>query len=205
MIMKKILLSLVAVVMVIAGANAQTAFGLRAGANLANVGGDEADDAKMKIGYHIGAYANIGLTDMFAIEPGLLLSTKGAKVDFSEDGYEVESKSTMTYLDIPVLARVNIASGFNAFIGPQFSFLLGNKDKMEITEGGVTVSAEESSTEGMNKLDLGLAFGVGYQLESGLNFNLGYDLGLSNINDFEGSEDYKVHNRVIKISVGFNF
>lgn len=203
--MKKILLSLVAVVMVIAGANAQTAFGLRAGANLANVGGDEADDAKMKIGYHIGAYANIGLTDMFAIEPGLLLSTKGAKVDFSEDGYEVESKSTMTYLDIPVLARVNIASGFNAFIGPQFSFLLGNKDKMEITEGGVTVSAEESSTEGMNKLDLGLAFGVGYQLESGLNFNLGYDLGLSNINDFEGSEDYKVHNRVIKISVGFNF
>lgn len=77
--MKKILLSLVAVVMVIAGANAQTAFGLRAGANLANVGGDEADDAKMKIGYHIGAYANIGLTDMFAIEPGLLLSTKGAK------------------------------------------------------------------------------------------------------------------------------
>lgn len=111
----------------------------------------------------------------------------------------------MTYLDIPVLARVNIASGFNAFIGPQFSFLLGNKDKMEITEGGVTVSAEESSTEGMNKLDLGLAFGVGYQLESGLNFNLGYDLGLSNINDFEGSEDYKVHNRVIKISVGFNF
>src|SRR5690606_3497805 len=163
------------------------------------------DDAKMKIGYHVGAYANIGLTDMFALEPGLLLSTKGAKVDFSEDGYEVESKSTMTYLDIPVLARVNIASGFNAFIGPQFSFLLGNKDKMEITEGGVTVSAEESSTEGMNKLDLGLAFGVGYQLESGLNFNLGYDLGLSNINDFEGSEDYKVHNRVIKISVGFNF
>src|SRR5690606_34686725 len=167
MIMKKILLSLVAVVMVIAVANAQTSFGVRAGANLANIGGDDTDNAKMKIGYHVGAYANIGLTDMFALEPGLLLSTKGAKVDFSEDGYEVESKSTMTYLDIPVLARVNIASGFNAFIGPQFSFLLGNKDKMEITEGGVTVSAEESSTEGMNKLDLGLAFGVGYQLESG--------------------------------------
>lgn len=215
--MKKILLSLVAVVMVIAVANAQTSFGVRAGANLANIGGDDTDDAKMKIGYHVGAYANIGLTDMFALEPGLFLSSKGYKVEESETEefmgevmkYEYEGKSNITYLDIPVLARISTASGFNVFVGPQFSFLLGNKYKEEETmsTGGVTEteSDEDSSTEGMNKLDLGLALGVGYQLESGLNFNLGYDLGLSNINDFEGSEDYKVHNRVIKISVGFNF
>lgn len=212
--MKKTLLSLVAFVMIIAGANAQTSFGVRAGANLANVAGDDTDDAKMKIGFHAGAYANIGITDKFALEPGLFLSTKGAKEEesytedfgFGEASVDSEYTTSLTYLDIPVLARVNIASGLNVFVGPQFSYLLGAKHKYEVTysmDGETeTESGDESSTEGMNKLDLGLAFGVGYQLESGLNFNLGYDLGLSNLND-EG--DDKVSNRVIKVSVGFNF
>lgn len=216
--MKKNLILLAFLFLYITNIQAQELqYGARLGVNLADINGDEFEEAKIKTGYHAGLYAIIEVADKVAIEPGLFISTKGMRaegvgeLDFFgiKVVYDMESKTSATYLDIPVLVRLSIASGFNVFIGPQFSYLLGNKYtiKSTYTLNGETetVSEKGSNTEGMSEIDLGLVFGVGYQLENGLNFNLGYDLGLSNINDSESRDDFKVSNRVIKISVGFNF
>jgi len=42
-------------------------------------------------------------------------------------------------------------------------------------------------------------------MDSGLNFGARYNLGLSNIWDFEGSDDFKNQNNVIQVSVGYMF
>lgn len=42
-------------------------------------------------------------------------------------------------------------------------------------------------------------------MESGLNFAARYNLGFSNINSGEGSDEFKNQNSVIQISVGYFF
>ena len=58
--------------------------------------------------------------------------------------------------------------------------------------------------EFLKSVDFGLNFGLGYKLESGLNFALRYNLGLSDINDIQDSTS-ETKNRVLQLSVGFNF
>jgi len=46
--------------------------------------------------------------------------------------------------------------------------------------------------------------GVGYKLENGLNFGLRYNVGLSNINDVEGSSA-KFRNGTAQVTIGYSF
>lgn len=189
--MKKILLSLVLSAMVIAGANAQATFGVKAGANLANVGGD-VEDNKMKIGLHIGGVATFKLSESFAFAPELLFSTQGYKMDGEDD-----IKMNLSYLNIPLLAKIYLSEEFNVHVGPTVGFLLGAKGKA----GDFEIDIKDT----MKGLDFGLGLGLGYELESGLNFGARYNLGLANIADTEDGDDSKITNQVIQISVGFNF
>lgn len=189
-------------------------YGAKLGMNLANLDVGTTVESEMKIGFHTGFYVLIPLADRVSLEPGVYYSTKGAKTEekgvmefFGEVvAYDVEGKTTLKYLDIPVLVRFNVISGLNVFIGPQFSYLLGNKAEVKgsISYNGIeeAISESDNSTEGMNKIDLGLVMGLGYQFDNGLNLNVGYDLGMSNV---VKESDTEINNRVIQISVGYNF
>jgi hypothetical protein len=50
-------------------------------------------------------------------------------------------------------------------------------------------------------MDLSAALGLGWDLPFGLTIDARYNLGLSDISDFEGSETAK--NQVFQLSVGF--
>lgn len=183
--MKKALLSLAAFVMIIASVNAQeVSFGVKVGPNFANIGGDA--DGDMKVGFHIGGVANFMLSETFAFAPELLFSAQGAK-----DG---DVKINLSYINVPLLAKLYVSEGFNVHAGPYVGFLLGAKVKADDVE--VDIKDE------MKGLDFGLDFGAGYELESGLNFGVRYNLGLANIAD---EEDYKESNQVIQLSVGYTF
>lgn len=54
-------------------------------------------------------------------------------------------------------------------------------------------------------IDFGINFGLGYKLASGIFLDARYNLGLSNINDLEGSDELKNQNQVIQVSVGYLF
>ncbi len=64
---------------------------------------------------------------------------------------------------------------------------------------------EEDIKEFLKSTDFGLNLGVGYKMESGLNFGARYNLGLSDVNDsdMDGGAEYK--NSVIQVSVGYFF
>ncbi len=57
--------------------------------------------------------------------------------------------------------------------------------------------------EDTNVIDFGLNFGLGYKLDSGLNFSARYNLGLSNIDDSDSNVETK--NSVFQFSVGYFF
>jgi|SRR5690606_4389173 len=72
-IMKKVVLSLFAMAAMGLSANAQQVvkFGSKAGVNFATLSGVE--DAEMKTGFHVGAFAEIFFTDKFSLQPELLI------------------------------------------------------------------------------------------------------------------------------------
>ncbi len=212
--MKKIILSAAIAIFCLGIGNAQEIkFGAKAGLNLSSVGGDETDDVESRTGFHVGGVAEIMISDKFAFQPELVYSAQGAKSEFSESGngfsFTEESELKLTYLNIPLLAKYYVADGFSIEAGPQIGILLSADAEFTETEtfGGVTetFSGEDDVKDDISSIDFGVGVGLGYKMESGLNFALRYNLGLSNINDFEGSDDFKQQNNVIQVSVGYFF
>ncbi len=170
-------------------ASAQTQFGLKAGANFATLTGDDADDAKMKVGLNVGAFARLPISETFKVQPELIYSLQGAK--FEDEGEE--AKFNTSYINVPVMLQYHTASGFFAETGPQVGFLATAKAKYEDVE----VDIKDS----FKSIDFSWGIGVGYQMASGFGVNARYNLGLSNIGEeFEG-ETANVKNSVIQVGV----
>ncbi len=176
-------------------ASAQLRIGPMAGVNLSNIGGDDTDDNAMKIGFHFGAMVELGITDNFIINPGVLYSMKGSQSDSLSD-----MKANLSYLEIPINAKYRLESGLNFFAGPYLGFLLSS----EYTDGTNTVDTKDF-TESM---DYGLNIGLGFDMESGLGFSAQYGLGFANINkdqDIAGYETPNNTNSTIGVSVRYMF
>jgi hypothetical protein len=200
--MKKVILAITTIMIFAVSANAQqrtpasdqvSSFGVRGGANFFNWSGDDAsnNDYTNRTGFHVGLYGNMFVTDRFAIEPGAYYSVKGTQAD-----NVVDSRSVLTYVDVPILLRFYASDGLNIFAGPQGSILLDSN-----FEGDAFGQTFTFDTDDINKLDAGLVFGLGYNLPMGLNLQGSYDLGLTPV--FKDS-DANIYNRGFKISLGFS-
>ena len=196
--MKKQLLILVAVIGLGFSANAQdekksgsgmsgeVKFGPKAGLNIASL---TEDNTKSLTGFHVGGFAEIMISDKFAVQPEVLYSMQGAKAD------EGDGKINLDYIAIPVMAKYFVAEGFSIEAGPQISFVT----RAEMSGGGETVDVKDFT----NSTDFGLNFGLGYSLPMGVMFSGRYNLGLSDTaKDNEGDA---VKNGVFQLSVGYKF
>ncbi|MFD2562170.1 porin family protein [Aquimarina rubra] len=177
-------------------------FGAKAGLNLSSITGDFTDELSMRTSFHVGALVEIPLSDKFALQPELMYSAQGAKYEFSEPGFTDESTIKLDYLNIPVMAKFYPVEGFSIQAGPQLGVLLSAKDKGEDSIGG---EYDDDIKEFISSIDLGLNFGVGYQLEAGIFFEGRYNLGLTDINDENTSDDFSQRNSTIQFSVGYKF
>ncbi|CAH0336514.1 hypothetical protein FVB9288_02219 [Flavobacterium sp. CECT 9288] len=202
--MKKIILT-VAAVFAFGFANAQeTKFGVKGGLNLANISGDVEDNSS-KIGFNVGGFVEIKVSDKFSVQPELLFSTQGTKFEESGSGFSAEVKYNLSYLNIPVMAKYYAADKFSLEFGPQIGFLTSAKADFTATESGVTESGKEDVKDDFESIDFGLNFGAGYDLTEKLSLGLRYNLGLSNIGKFEAGDDSKLNNSVLSLSFGYKF
>ena len=192
--MKKILLT-AAAVFALSYANAQDVkFGAKAGLNLSNLVGD-AMNTSTKVGFQIGGFAEIKVSEKFAVQPELVFSTLGAKYEVTYDEITEKSTTALSYLNIPVMAKFFVAEGFSLEAGPQIGFLMSAKDKSD----GKSVDAKDY----FKSIDFGLNFGAGYDVAKNINLGVRYSLGLSNI--AKDSGDTKINNTNIALAVGYRF
>lgn len=213
--MKKIFKAclLAAILLVGINVNAQdcpVTFGVKAGANLSNFGGD-VNDTDAKFGFQAGVTVEYALSEGFFLQSGLEFTTKGAKSNMMvvQDGISTKVKSTFNpmYLQLPVHAayKVNVAENikivFNA--GPYIAYGVGGKIKAETKVDNVKVSADENifSKDNFKRFDVGLGGGVGAEFGK-IGVNLGYDFGLANINQNNGG---KVRNQNAYLTLGYKF
>ncbi len=76
--MKKLFLFAAIAVFGFTSVNAQeVTFGAKAGLNLASVSGDNTDEIDGRTAFHVGAIAEIAISDVFSVQPELLYSAQG--------------------------------------------------------------------------------------------------------------------------------
>jgi len=183
-------------------------YGSKLGINFSSFTGDETDGLSTRTSLHAGAIAEIKISDDFSIQPELLYSSQGTKSDYSEtlDGTTINySNIKLEYIIIPLLAKFYVVEGLSLEAGPQIGFLITADREFKKTDNGETETGEENILNEVKGMDFGLNFGLAYKLESGIFLAAHYNLGLSNINDFDGSDEVKNQNNVIQFSVGYFF
>lgn len=225
--MKKIIAGVIGFVMAL-GASAQVTawdsskpaqavtFGVRAGMNVANAGGD-AEDMKSKIGFFGGVAVDFNIVRSFSINSGLFFTQKGCKTDkFSyvdEDfglSMTADARMTMNYLEIPVYAsyRLNLDSdnALQIFFGPYFDYGVYGKltatvkaDNQKASESINVYDKDEMGGESLDRFQMGLGLGAAYSYRK-FSLGLSYQWGLTEI-----ASDAGAHWNNFNISLGYNF
>jgi len=214
--MKKILLSLGAALLLAAGAQAQTSWGLKAGVNLgkySNPSDLAKDYQKMNPSFYITGFADLPVANNFSIQPGVSLQGKGNKLSYDGNNLDGTSTTNVMALEIPVNAVYYIPTGYSGSVflgaGPYVGYSLSGKTKTKGNLGDFGTEGEydidfTGDDKHQKPLDFGLNFMAGYKLSNGFLINAGYGLGLTNLSPSDNSNS-NYSNRVLSFGVGFQF
>jgi len=190
--MKRIILTAMLAMGALTVVNAQEiSFGAKVGGQLTNLVGDDIEGQQAKIGAYGGVFVNFGLTEDILIQPELLFSMQGTKVEDNHD-----ARLNYNYLNIPVMFQYKLTDEIYGEFGPQLGILLKAEGKNDIE----TVDLKEVS----ETINLGLNFGFGYIMENGLGINARYGLGLSSVIDVDDDDDIDIKHSVISFGLSYN-
>jgi hypothetical protein len=129
--------------------------GIKGGANLGKISGHSFKD-EFALGYHVGAFASIGLGKKFAIQPEVLFNQVNTDTSSKfSDVYQFNhiDKIKLQYLSIPLLLNYRLNKIITIQAGPQFGVLLDqNKDLLQ--NGGAAFKSGDFSLVGGLQLNL---------------------------------------------------
>ncbi len=193
-------------------------FGVKGGVNVSTMnqkfdGKEIFDDADARIGFHAGVFLNIPLMGNLSVQPEVIYNNVGNKYEKEFDlpiigKRKVGVKNNLDYVAVPVMLQYDIAQGLYLEAGPQFSFLLDQKNKFE---GIDKDRIEDLGTAFVNLLhdkndykgfDLGLGVGAGYKLYKNIGINARYIVGLSNNSKLK---DFDIKNNTFQAGITLGF
>ena len=153
--------------------------GVKGGLNVSNLYVDEVSDENARFGVNLGFYGQILSSDVFAIQPELLFSTKGSEIEYGGSFFDQTVKYNLSYLDLPVLAVFKLGESAEIHVGPYVGYLLGANISHE---GDLGNGADEIDKDNLKPFDYGLSAGFGLNFG---NFQVGarYNYGLAKLAD----------------------
>ena len=191
-------------------------FGITAGINSSTFGGKDATNPtpSRRTGFMAGVLLVVPIRPSFAFQPELLYTMKGANIDdpSGSGGYK------MTYIEVPLLARFDIATsgGVKPFLyaGPAVSFKMSCDIEIKSSFFNVNSTCEEfvsqfASTTKFKSIDYGAIIGGGLAFDlSGKTFSIGarYDHSFGKISeDTDPTVGNDVKHRVISVLATLEF
>lgn len=185
---RTLMVCLLALTGLIATAQKDAGFGIKAGLNFNSHGDyrfDSAPDlnADSKMGYHLGVFGQFG--DKWFFRPELIYT----KISSDYDGADFDMKK----LDVPLLVGLRILGPVKVFAGPDLQYIM-DTDFGDITLGDL----ENDFTVGLHigaGLDLG-NIGVDLRYERGLSANEAETVGLN-----PGRLDARTNQFILGVSV----
>ncbi len=103
--MKKVITNLVFILWWHQSGAKSTHFGFKGGLNLAILSGTVNVDPKYKPGLMFGVYLDAAITEKFHIQPELVYSSQGAKIEYTDSpipGSRVVGETTTNLLQVPL-------------------------------------------------------------------------------------------------------
>ncbi len=162
--------------------------GLKAGADLHKISGTAFKD-EFGLGYHIGAFAQVGFGNKINLQPEVLLSDVNTRTAYNFNevyGFKDISRVRLQYLNIPVLLNVELCPFLTLQAGPQFGILI---DKSK--------SLAQNGKDDFKTGDVGAVAGLQVNLSK---FNI-YGRYVAGLNDVStGVEKWK--NRTVQVGIG---
>lgn len=163
----------------------------------------------MTPGFHAGVIADFSISDNVFVQPGILVSQKGFRIEESVMGFTIKNTTSLLYAEIPVNIGYRLELGDNAKLyfmaGPYVGYGITGKSKTQVTGSPSETEDVEWGNEAgeLKRLDFGVNAGAGVEI-SNILIGAQYGLGLSN-NIAEGDKDNSFKNAVIGISLGYLF
>jgi hypothetical protein len=205
--MKKIIVMIMAVFCIAYGASAQDkpSFGLKIGANYSNVYDSKGEefDADAKFGLAVGAFLSIPIGEYLGIQPELLFSQKGFKATGRMLGSGYDLTRTTNYIDLPLLVALKPAKSVTLLAGPQFSYLLKQKDVFTSPTTNFQ-QEEEFENDNIRRNTLCFIGGIDFNFENTvIGARAGWDLSNNNGDGTSSTPRYK--NAWLQATIGFRF
>lgn len=211
--MKKISLLLLTILSFASNAQ-EMKYGAKIGLNISSFKGDSDANKTLK-GPQIGGILEIKLIEKFYIQPEILFSMQGARMEYGEtdqnDYYEERVKAKLNYLNIPVSIKYNVYDKFTLLAGPQIGMLLSAKEEYNYrgSFNGVIESISENSNikNNLNPIAFSFNLGASYGFLDNFFIDARYNIGLSNISKMEDDfgDTINLKNNVIQFSLGYLF
>jgi len=180
-------------------------FGLKLGTNYSNVYDSDGEDfvADGKFGLAGGVFISIPLGKFIGVQPEVLYSQKGFKFTGTFLGTQYKTIRTTDYIDIPLFIAVKPIEYVTVLFGPQYSYLLKQKD--EFTGGSLSSTQEEEfENDDIRKNTFSLIGGVDFNIQNlVIGVRGGWDLKNNNGDGTSTTPRYK--NMWYQATVGYRF
>ena len=183
----------------------QLMLGFKAGINFSNVYNTEGNqfDANGKIGFATGAFIAIPLGTFIGLQPEILFSQKGFKGTGVILGNTYDFTRTTNYLDIPLLFAVKPTEFISLLAGPQFSYLLKQRDVFTTATTSIE-QQQEFINDNIRRNTLCFTGGLDFTLKHMIvSTRVGWDL-LNNKGD--GTSETPTYKNVwYQVTIGYRF
>jgi len=219
---KKFFTVLLSVVFTTSYVQAQFSFGARTGYNLSKLSEKyenppEEDFSKFKPGFQIGAVGEYAVSNAFAIQSGVLFTTKGALYK----GSDWKTTKNINYIQIPVNALYKKDLGGTILLlqaGLYRSFAISGKRKWDYSSSNIIMlpptpeKGESKITFGncncqgaeMRPLDFGIGMGAGLQFRN-FQFGIEYNLGIANLSTSPKEWNHSLKNNGFAFTLAYLF
>jgi len=211
--MKKVILMIAFVTISVTNSNAQAttdnrevlSFGFKVGTNYSNVYDEQGNDfvADSKFGLAAGGFVAIPFGKFIGIQPEILFSQKGFKSSGTYLGSTYSMTRTTDFIDVPLLFAVKPIAQLTLLFGPQFSYLLEQRD--EFTGGTISsTQQQEFDNNDITKNIMALTGGADINVDSFvLGMRAGWDIKTNEGDGNSSTPRYK--NMWYQATVGYRF
>ena len=166
--------------------------GLYLGLSASNFAGSDASlaDNKFIPGFSLGFYQNFMINHRYSLETGLLLTSKGSRLDAVGDLY---MHQVLTYMEIPVLGECKLISG------EKLSFHVAGGAYMGLK---LLAFNEVGFPEEINSMDVGVGVGLGVRFRH-FSYRVDVKRGFLSVDKGNPPVDYK--NLTFSLLMGISF
>jgi hypothetical protein len=150
-------------------------FGIKGGLNVSNMFTKDVQDNNTLLGFHAGLFLKMPITPFIAFQPELLYTTKGSELTYNSF---ITGKAgfTLNYLEMPLLAVINLTENFNLHGGVYLASLTSVKITNKSTVDLFNFESDLKKSD-FEMYDYGFVVGAGLDLNK-VSLGVRYEYGM---------------------------